>query len=112
MIEISSPVFGEVFNTSTVMVSGTVTDPFAGSGITSVVVNGVTAFFDDVSFTVLLTGLSDGSLAITAEVKDKAGNVGNSIDTVTITPKATENALNLVITNLQEVFGFIGGLKK
>jgi len=44
--------------------------------------------------------------------KDKAGNVGNSIDTVTITPKATENALNLVITNLQEAFGFLGGLKK
>lgn len=44
--------------------------------------------------------------------KDKAGNVGKSIDTVTITPKATENALNLVITNLQEAFGFIGGLKK
>jgi len=43
--------------------------------------------------------------------KDKAGNVGHSIDTVTITPKATENALNLVITNLQEAFGFIGGMR-
>lgn len=44
--------------------------------------------------------------------KDKVGNVGNSIDTVTITPKATENALNLVITNLQGAFGFLGGMKK
>lgn len=44
--------------------------------------------------------------------KDKAGNVGRSIDTVTIAPKATENALNLVITNLQEAFGFVGGLKQ
>ncbi|MBI2597496.1 fibronectin type III domain-containing protein [Candidatus Daviesbacteria bacterium] len=44
--------------------------------------------------------------------KDKAGNLGNSIDTVTITPKATENALNLVITNLQEAFGFLGGIGK
>lgn len=44
--------------------------------------------------------------------KDKAGNDGRSIDTVTITPKATENALNLVITNLQEAFGFLGGLRK
>ena len=44
--------------------------------------------------------------------KDKAGNTGNSIDTVTITPKATENALNLVISNLQEAFGFIGGLRQ
>lgn len=41
--------------------------------------------------------------------KDKAGNLGNSIDTVTIVPKATENALNLVITNLQEAFGLFGG---
>jgi len=31
---------------------------------------------------------------------------------VTITPKATENALNLVIISLQEVFGFLGGLKR
>jgi formylglycine-generating enzyme required for sulfatase activity len=44
--------------------------------------------------------------------KDKAGNQGLSIDTVTITPKATENALNLVISNLQEVFGFIGNINK
>lgn len=47
-----------------------------------------------------------------AIAKDKAGNAGYSIDTVTITPKATENALNLVITNLQEVFGFLGGIKR
>lgn len=43
--------------------------------------------------------------------KDKAGNEGLSIDMVTITPKATDNALDLVITNLQEAFGFLGGLK-
>ncbi len=41
---------------------------------------------------------------------DAAKNIGQSIDTVTITPKATENALNLVITNLQQAFGFLGGL--
>ncbi len=40
--------------------------------------------------------------------KDKAGNIGNSIDTVTITPKSSDNALDLVITNLQQIFGFIG----
>ncbi|MGI5826094.1 MAG: fibronectin type III domain-containing protein [Patescibacteria group bacterium] len=44
--------------------------------------------------------------------RDKAGNLGQSIDTVTIAPKATENALNLVITNLQEAFGFLGGIKR
>jgi hypothetical protein len=37
--------------------------------------------------------------------KDEAGNVSESIDKVTITPKATDNALDLVITNLQEAFG-------
>lgn len=41
--------------------------------------------------------------------RDKAGNVGSSVDTVTITPKATENALDLVITNLREAFGFLLG---
>jgi len=38
--------------------------------------------------------------------KDKAGNIGKSIDLVSITPKATESALELVIQNLGEVFGF------
>lgn len=41
---------------------------------------------------------------------DKAQNVTPSIDTVTITPKATDNALNLVIGNLQQAFGFLGNL--
>ena len=39
--------------------------------------------------------------------KDKANNIGQSIDTVTITPKPLDNALDLVITNLREVFGFL-----
>jgi len=43
--------------------------------------------------------------------RDEAGNVGESIDMVTITPKATENALDLVISNLQEAFGFLGGIR-
>lgn len=38
---------------------------------------------------------------------DEAGNQGASIDTVTITPKATDNALNLVVGSLSEVFGFL-----
>lgn len=43
--------------------------------------------------------------------RDKAGNIANSVDTVTITPKASDNALNLVITNLGEVFGFLKGVE-
>jgi hypothetical protein len=62
---------------------------------------------------VIISGLTPSKVYHLRTIsKDKAGNVGNSIDTVTITPKTTENALNLVITNLQEAFGFIGGLKK
>lgn len=44
--------------------------------------------------------------------KDKAQNLGQGIDTVTIAPKATANALDLVVTNLGEVFGFLGGMNK
>jgi hypothetical protein len=62
---------------------------------------------------VIISGLSPSKVYHLRSIsKDKAGNVGNSIDTVTITPKATDNALNLVITNLQAAFGFIGGFKQ
>lgn len=62
---------------------------------------------------VIISGLTPSKVYhLRAISKDKAGNVGNSIDTVTITPKATENALNLVITNLQEAFGFIKSINK
>lgn len=44
--------------------------------------------------------------------KDKAGNEAKSVDQVVITPKATDNALDLVITNLSEAFSFFGGLKQ
>lgn len=37
--------------------------------------------------------------------RDKAGNVGNSVDIVSITPKATENALDIVFTSLRSIFG-------
>lgn len=43
--------------------------------------------------------------------RDLAGNEAKSIDTVTITPKATDNALDLVITNLRQAFGFLAGVK-
>ena len=43
--------------------------------------------------------------------RDKGGNDGRSIDSVTITPKATQSALDLVIGNLSEVFGFLNNLE-
>lgn len=41
---------------------------------------------------------------------DKENNVAESADTVVITPKATQSALNLVVGNLSQAFGFLGGL--
>jgi hypothetical protein len=62
---------------------------------------------------VIISGLTPSKVYhLRALSLDAAKNVGQSIDTVTITPKATENALNLVITNLQQVFGFLRGIGK
>lgn len=61
---------------------------------------------------VVITGLTPSKVYhLRAISKDKAGNSTESIDTVTITPKATDNALNLVLTNLQQAFGFLGSLQ-
>lgn len=62
---------------------------------------------------VVISGLTPSKVYhLRAISKDKAANTGTSIDTVSITPKVTENALNLVLQNLQEVFGFLGDLRK
>jgi hypothetical protein len=39
--------------------------------------------------------------------KDKARNTGQSVDTVTITPKSSRSALELVIGNMSDVFGIL-----
>ncbi|MCA9397851.1 fibronectin type III domain-containing protein, partial [candidate division WWE3 bacterium] len=57
---------------------------------------------------VVISGLSPSKVYhLRAISNDAAGNSGTSIDTVTITPKATDNALDLVIQNLQQIFGFL-----
>ncbi|MDQ3008171.1 MAG: fibronectin type III domain-containing protein [bacterium] len=43
--------------------------------------------------------------------KDSAANEGASADTVIITSKATDNALELVINNLQQAFGFLKNIR-
>jgi len=40
--------------------------------------------------------------------KDESGNISRSVDTVIITPKATNSALDLVVKNLSGTFGFLG----
>jgi len=61
---------------------------------------------------VVISGLSPSKVYhLRAITTDKAGNTTRSVDTATITPKTVESALDLVITNLSEVFGFLGGLQ-
>jgi len=62
---------------------------------------------------IVITGLNTSKVYhLRAVSKDKAANIAKSVDTVSITPKASDSALNLVITNLQEAFGFLGGFKE
>lgn len=44
--------------------------------------------------------------------KDKANNLAQSIDKVVITPKSTESAFNLVVTNMSSMFSFLGSIKQ
>ncbi len=62
---------------------------------------------------VIISGLTPSkAYHLRALSKDEGGNTGQSIDTVTITPKATTSALDLVIGNLSEVFGFLRGFRR
>jgi phosphodiesterase/alkaline phosphatase D-like protein len=57
---------------------------------------------------VVISGLTPSKVYhFRAISKDSAENETRSIDTVTITPKATDNAFNLVVTTLQEAFSFL-----
>ncbi len=56
--------------------------------------------------TVIISGLTPSKVYHLRVVsRDKASNIGNSVDTVAITPKATANALDLVITSLRSILG-------
>ncbi|NTW89835.1 MAG: hypothetical protein HGB37_02935 [Candidatus Moranbacteria bacterium] len=58
---------------------------------------------------VIVSGLSPSKVYHLRTISaDAAGNIGHSIDTVTITPKTIDNALDLVISNLREAFRFLG----
>jgi N-acetylneuraminic acid mutarotase len=57
---------------------------------------------------VTITGLRPGQIYhLRAVSKDKAGNIGYSYDTVIVTPKATKDALTIVVENLSKTFGFL-----
>ena len=66
-----------------------------------------------VNHLVVISGLTPSKVYhLRALSKDNGGNTGQSIDTATITPKSSDNAFDLVITNLSEAFSFLGGLRK
>lgn len=66
-----------------------------------------------VNHLVILSGMTPSKVYhLRAVSQDAVGNITNSLDNVTITPKTTENALNLVITNLQQAFGFLGDIRQ
>lgn len=57
---------------------------------------------------VIVSGLTPSKVYhLRALSADSSGNKAESIDTVTITPKSSRSALDLVITSLTEAFGFI-----
>lgn len=62
--------------------------------------------------TVILSNLTPSQVYhLRVVTKDSAGNETRSTDTVTIAPKATKSALDLVVKNLSQIFGFVGGIK-
>jgi len=61
--------------------------------------------------TVILSGLVPSQVYhLRAISQDGTGNTTSSTDLVTIAPKATRSALDLVIKNLSEAFGFVQGV--
>lgn len=65
-----------------------------------------------VNHIVVITGLTPSKVYhLRALSKDNSENEGQSIDTTTITPKATRSALDLVISNLSEAFGFLKSIQ-
>ena len=62
--------------------------------------------------TVILSNLTPSQVYhLRAISKDSAKNEAKSIDTVTIAPKATKSALDLVIKNLSEAFNFMNTIR-
>lgn len=62
--------------------------------------------------TVILSGLNPSQVYhFRAISNDKSGNISLSTDMVTISPKATRSALDLVLKNLSEAFGFLNSIR-
>ena len=59
--------------------------------------------------TVLVSGLTPSKVYHLRVISaDATANEGKSVDVVKVTPKATDSALDLVVNNLSQVFGFLG----
>ncbi|UCD85062.1 MAG: chitobiase/beta-hexosaminidase C-terminal domain-containing protein, partial [Deltaproteobacteria bacterium] len=77
-ISIATPTNGDCVNGTTVVVTGSVSDPDPSSGIAGVWVNGVTAEIIGGSWVATLTGQSEGSLTLTANAMDAVDNSAES----------------------------------
>jgi hypothetical protein len=61
---------------------------------------------------VILSGLTASKVYHLRIVsKDQAGNISNSMDTVSVTPKLVDSAFELVVGNLMQAFGFLKGFQ-
>lgn len=81
-VTISSPAFGDYFNTPVVAVSGSAVD--ATSQVISITVNGIAAALSGDAFTASGIPLTEGANTITAQASDEAGNTGQTEVTITL----------------------------
>ena len=87
VITITDPADGAVVNTSTITITGTVTE---NDALDYVKVNNIVATVDGSNYTCEVPGLVEGANTITVEARDEAGNISNESITVTVdtTPPA------------------------
>ncbi|UCD83446.1 MAG: hypothetical protein JSU92_09015, partial [Deltaproteobacteria bacterium] len=83
-VSISSPGPGDFIDSTTVIVTGNVTDASPSSGITEIWVNSVTATITGNSWTATLIALPQGSVTIDVRVYDGAGNEGVAAVNITV----------------------------
>lgn len=100
IISITSPANGATVSTSSVSVTGTVTD--ALSGVASATCNGATATIQGSSFSCSIT-VTSGANTITVSATDNAGNTSSASESVTFS-----NAAAPTITSFAPTSGPIG----
>lgn len=96
IISITSPANGATVSTSSVSVTGTVTD--ALSGVASATCNGATATIQGSSFSCSIT-VTSGANTITVSATDNAGNTSSASESVTFSNAAAPTITSFVPTS-------------